>query len=146
VSLDGARPESYTDVRLGAALPMVRQNARRFSDLRPPRHARRPELGIAFVAMRRNIADLPSPWTPHLDLPRMDFNGVTGPVLYQAMRNNRSITFSGATLGDTNNRCPFIEAGAGVVGWDGSLSPCLPLLHDHTNYLNNRPRARAQAC
>jgi MoaA/NifB/PqqE/SkfB family radical SAM enzyme len=77
VSLDGIRPESYSDVRLGALLPEVLENVRRFSETRralcdcsalpaphelPERHpARRPapELGIAFVAMRRNVADLP---------------------------------------------------------------------------------------
>jgi MoaA/NifB/PqqE/SkfB family radical SAM enzyme len=56
VSLDGARPESYADVRLGAALKDVIANMMRFRDLR---RDSRPEIGIAFVAMRRNIADLP---------------------------------------------------------------------------------------
>jgi MoaA/NifB/PqqE/SkfB family radical SAM enzyme len=59
VSLDGARPESYADVRLGAELPQVLKNLARFRDLRPPSHRPRPEIGLAFVAMKRNIADLP---------------------------------------------------------------------------------------
>lgn len=60
VSLDGARPESYADVRLGAALPEVLANLARFRDLRPAGHRPSPEIGIAFVAMQRNIADLPA--------------------------------------------------------------------------------------
>lgn len=56
VSLDGASPESYADVRLGAALPLVISNLKQFSALRQNSAAR---LGIAFVAMQRNIADLP---------------------------------------------------------------------------------------
>lgn len=59
VSLDGARPESYADVRLGAELPRVLANLRRFRRLRRPAHRPTPEIGIAFVAMERNIADLP---------------------------------------------------------------------------------------
>lgn len=59
VSIDGATPESYADVRLGAALPQVLDNLDRFRRLRPPAHLPRPEIGIAFVAMKRNIADLP---------------------------------------------------------------------------------------
>ncbi len=88
VSLDGIRPESYGDVRLGALLPQVLENLRAFRDLRrelrveplPPQErvryeyhegnidgygeyralpALKPQLGIVFVAMRRNIADLP---------------------------------------------------------------------------------------
>jgi MoaA/NifB/PqqE/SkfB family radical SAM enzyme len=78
VSLDGIRPESYSDVRLGALLPQVLENLHGFREVQ---HARRdaaspapapshpadaaaarlpaPQLGIAFVAMKRNIADLP---------------------------------------------------------------------------------------
>lgn len=59
VSLDGARPESYADVRLGAELPQVLANLSAFRAARPPAHKPVPEIGIAFVAMRRNIADLP---------------------------------------------------------------------------------------
>jgi MoaA/NifB/PqqE/SkfB family radical SAM enzyme len=60
VSIDGARPDSYADVRLGAELEQVIANVARFSKLRKGlSYHPRPELGIAFVAMKRNIADLP---------------------------------------------------------------------------------------
>ena len=183
VSLDGARPESYADVRLGATLPTVLANLARFSDSRPPLRPRRLEIGVAFVAMRRNIADLPrligmsrglgasrflvtnvlpytaemrgevlynraltditylpSPWMPHVDLPKIDVDEGTAQVLYQVMRSHRNISLAGHNLGDANNRCPFVDAGAAVIGWDGGLSPCLPLLHDHTSYLSDRER------
>jgi MoaA/NifB/PqqE/SkfB family radical SAM enzyme len=60
VSIDGARPESYTDVRLGAALPEVLRNIEQLNDLQFG-YGNRPslKLGIAFVAMKRNIEDLP---------------------------------------------------------------------------------------
>jgi MoaA/NifB/PqqE/SkfB family radical SAM enzyme len=57
VSLDGATPESYTDVRLGASLPVVLANLARFRDLC---RSSSPRIGIAFVAMKRNLADLPA--------------------------------------------------------------------------------------
>ncbi len=59
VSIDGARPETYADVRLGAELPHILANLKRFARLRPASHFPKPEIGIAFVAMKRNIADLP---------------------------------------------------------------------------------------
>jgi MoaA/NifB/PqqE/SkfB family radical SAM enzyme len=59
VSLDGATPESYADVRLGAALPEVIANLRHLKQLRDTTGAATPRLGIAFVAMKRNIAELP---------------------------------------------------------------------------------------
>ncbi len=60
VSIDGATPESYADVRLGAELPNVLANLRQFRTLRKGHKTKKPEIGIAFVAMRRNIADLPA--------------------------------------------------------------------------------------
>jgi MoaA/NifB/PqqE/SkfB family radical SAM enzyme len=59
VSIDGATPESYADVRLGAQLPKVLENLSRFRKMRSGGHHPRPEIGIAFVAMARNIDDLP---------------------------------------------------------------------------------------
>lgn len=50
VSLDGATPESFADVRLGAALPTILENLARFSAAVSRAPAPRPELGIAFVA------------------------------------------------------------------------------------------------
>lgn len=60
VSIDGASPESYADVRLGAELPNVLANLRRFRTLRKGHKTSKPAIGVAFVAMKRNIADLPA--------------------------------------------------------------------------------------
>jgi MoaA/NifB/PqqE/SkfB family radical SAM enzyme len=65
VSLDGASPESYADVRLGAAFSEVLANVMAFRRVRWRKHYygytdthSRPRLGIEFVAMKRNIKDL----------------------------------------------------------------------------------------
>jgi MoaA/NifB/PqqE/SkfB family radical SAM enzyme len=59
VSLDGATPESYADVRLGATLPQVIANLDGFREICYG-YPRRPKMGIVFVAMKRNFADLPA--------------------------------------------------------------------------------------
>lgn len=59
VSVDGVTPESYADIRIGAELPKVLENIQRMAILRHET-TRRTEIGISFVAMRRNIADLPA--------------------------------------------------------------------------------------
>jgi len=183
VSLDGATPESYADVRLGAALPRVLDNLAHFRDARQPVHPARPEIGIAFVAMKRNIADLPdlihlgsrlgashflvsnvlpytaemrdevlyarslsygylppSRWAPQINLPKIDWNTTTREPLYRLMRSHPNLVLAGAALGDAYNRCPFIERGAAAVGWDGRLSPCLPLLYNHLSFVNEQER------
>jgi len=60
VSIDGATPQSYADVRLGDALPQVLESLARLRELRNATATSLPRLGIAFVAMKRNIADLPA--------------------------------------------------------------------------------------
>jgi len=59
VSLDGATPDSYLDVRLGDELPRILENLRRLRPLRYSMRSPVPKLGIAFVAMKRNLQDLP---------------------------------------------------------------------------------------
>ncbi len=183
VSLDGATPESYTDVRLGATLSKVLENIERFRSLRPGVRIPTPEIGIVFVAMKRNYHDLPellrlarklgatrfmvsnvlphtpemreevlytyamsndtyfpSPLQPELYMPKMDATRLANKPLYEAICGSWNLNFMGTQSQLTSDRCPFIEAGAVAVGWDGGVSPCLPLLHSNHNYLNGLDR------
>jgi MoaA/NifB/PqqE/SkfB family radical SAM enzyme len=183
VSIDGATPESYADVRLGAELPRVIDNMVRFRRMRPWGLLKKPIIGVAFVAMRRNIQDLPkvislgrrfdakrfmvsnvlpytaemqdetlyngtlkdltyipSPWLPTLSLPRMDIDETTREAFLGALTASCNIEFSGYNLGGANDTCTFIDAGAIAIGWRGDVSPCPPLLYDHTSYLHGKPR------
>ncbi|RPH38909.1 MAG: radical SAM protein, partial [Burkholderiales bacterium] len=182
VSIDGATPESYADIRLGATLPKVLENLHQFSKLinslfgTEESHSLFPQsgtkLGIAFVAMKRNIADLPAvidlgrkfgaefymltnvlPYTPDMikdvlyyqgvkdkepsrvSMPQIDINETTHIPVYEALRKLSS-TWSGFSSEKMKDRCPFIAKGAGAVRWDGDFSPCLPLLHSVTSYLD----------
>lgn len=58
ISVDGTNAENMADVRLGADLKRIFANVERINILRHE-VARKPEIGISFVAMHRNIADLP---------------------------------------------------------------------------------------
>jgi len=204
VSIDGAKPESYTDVRLGAALPDVLRNIEQLNRVRYSYECRSAlRLGIAFVAMKRNIADLPEvaqiarhlrahylmvtnvlPYTPEMlddvlyynalndsydkqpvmnqflgdplnhesmcgefpqpilsvNLPRMDISDITRGPYMSLMQPGINLNLGGASSQNTNSRWPFIENGSGVIGWQGGLSPCLPLMHGYSMYLNNQHR------
>ncbi|MCX8044572.1 MAG: SPASM domain-containing protein [Desulfobacterota bacterium] len=179
LSLDGAHPESYADVRLGAALPQVLENAARLRDVRS---GGLPHLGIVFVAMRRNIAELPevirignrlgvdrflitniipytaslqdemlygdtmtipasgmpSPIAPQVQFTRMDITVATAESLFRLLRSFRLP--DSLPTGLPLNYCPFIESGACAVSWNGTVSPCLPLLHTHSIYVDGRRR------
>ncbi len=178
VSLDGAQPQSYADVRLGAQLPRVLANVRRFRDLRA---GDKPQLGIAYVAMRRNIGDLPDllgiaaelgasdfhvshvlPYTAELDaerlypnpvniadhaqsemrlhLPRIDDGTIIGAISEAMLPPGIQTYLAGIPLDSGRDRCPFIERGSTAIAWDGGMSPCLELLHEHTSFLNGTER------
>jgi MoaA/NifB/PqqE/SkfB family radical SAM enzyme len=184
VSIDGATPVSYADIRLGDALPQVLANLMRLQELRAWSRLHLPKLGIAFVAMKRNIADLPkvirlgkrlgadlfsisnvlphteeleeqvlynlsmddnrlhpSQWFPEVSLPRMHIDTTAIENLSEALkwRNNcLEITRQPLTFGA--NSCPFLEKGSISIRWDGEVSPCLPLMHTHKSYLEERQR------
>jgi AbrB family looped-hinge helix DNA binding protein len=59
ISIDGVTPASYADVRLGGFLPTVLKNLDNLMRLRSLAYTRKPQVGIAFVAMKRNIHELP---------------------------------------------------------------------------------------
>jgi len=183
VSIDGATPESYEDVRLGDALPQVIANLTRLRELRHLSEFRSPQIGIAFVAMKRNIADLPevvklgkrlgadqfsisnvlphtpelqeqilyspsmfigdvqpSKWTPMIALPRIDINELTSGVLVEILKRQNPVSVIRQEIASGGNTCPFIEKGSVSIRWDGAVSPCLPLLHTHVSYLDDRLR------
>jgi MoaA/NifB/PqqE/SkfB family radical SAM enzyme len=183
VSIDGAKPESYEDVRLGAELPRVLDNVQTFRSLRHHSFRPMPEIGINFVAMKRNIQDLPevlkiaasigarrfmvsnvlpydremnqetlynealiniaylpSKWLPRLSIPKMDLNDLTRDSFFRAITSGWNVTFAGNNFGGSNDVCNFIESGAMAIGWDGSVAPCIPLLHTHSTFLRKRER------
>ncbi|MDA8220060.1 MAG: radical SAM protein [Dehalococcoidales bacterium] len=59
VSVDGVSPESYSDVRAGADFRLVQDNVLALRYARESSPRRNPEVGLEFVAMRRNVDQLP---------------------------------------------------------------------------------------
>ena len=80
-------------------------------------------------------------WGKSLEIPKLDINTITREMLYHIMLSGHPLSFAGADLGEGNDRCPFIEKGAMAIRWDGDVSPCLPLLHDHKSFMNGYERS-----
>ena len=183
VSFDGASPDPYEDIREGGSFTQVYENLRtlwRLKLRRANKHAK-PRVGIAFVAMKRNVDELPLlPWlatrigaweikvsnlVPHtadmeqeilykeslrqcayraspqvadMSLPKMDVNGHTALPLQAALNTTASISLLDASLSARNDYCQFAQEGYSVVRWDGVVTPCLTLLHDHPEYIRGR--------
>ncbi len=60
VSLDGATAATYESIRDGARFARVARNVRGLVQVMRERKATRPTLSLVFVAMRRNVAELPA--------------------------------------------------------------------------------------
>jgi radical SAM protein with 4Fe4S-binding SPASM domain len=60
VSLDGATAATYESIRDGASFARVERHVRGLMEVLRERRARRPRVSIVFVAMRRNVAELPA--------------------------------------------------------------------------------------
>ena len=59
VSVDGVSAEAYADTRPGGSLAQVRENLAGLRAYKDARGLGTPEIGLEFVAMRRNVAELP---------------------------------------------------------------------------------------
>jgi MoaA/NifB/PqqE/SkfB family radical SAM enzyme len=179
VSIDGASPECYVDVRREGEWQRVMQNLEHLRDIKIRRRSETPEIGISFVAMRRNLKELPEvlrleqrigarqflvtnvyPHTPELleeilyrrsigealwsrstlQMARMDPDRGLAGVLENVIQGLYGPRLEGAELLWPADACPFVARGSICVRWDGGVSPCLPLLHTHTSYLENRLR------
>lgn len=183
VSLDGVSPSSYDDIRTGSSFRLVVDNLRQLYRLKVRRAGRHsdPQVGIAFVAMKRNVADLPqlpmlasqvgawtiqvsnviphtaemereilydraltacayraSRWVADMSLPKLDFDAYTAQPLQSLFSSTASISMLDASLSSRNDFCRFSQEGYAAVRWDGAVSPCLELLHDHPVYLRGK--------
>jgi MoaA/NifB/PqqE/SkfB family radical SAM enzyme len=49
-----------------------------------------------------------------------------------------SLTLLNRSLSDRNDYCRFAQEGFAAIRWDGEVSPCLSLLHDHPEYIRGR--------
>jgi MoaA/NifB/PqqE/SkfB family radical SAM enzyme len=188
VSIDGATPGSYADVRLGDNLPRVVANLHQLQDLKQTLPKTKPKLGIAFVAMRKNIQDLPAvidlgkslgadrfsisnvlphtteladqilygrslydlethdyQWDSEISFPRMDLDQDIHSVFGRLTDDQNTAKVARQVTTRPVRRCPFITDGSISIRWDGAVSPCLPLLHSHVNYLGETFRT-SKAC
>jgi MoaA/NifB/PqqE/SkfB family radical SAM enzyme len=59
VSIDGVSQEGYGDVRSGGSLEQLQRNVAQLQKIRLSSPRKNPEVGLEFVAMRRNLGDLP---------------------------------------------------------------------------------------
>ncbi len=156
ISLDGVTPETYAGVR-GAMMSQVLDNIRGLNEAKRELGSLLPALGIEFVALRSNIAELPdlSGLASRLNAtrvlvrhvlaytddmrdeilygyePRPPFNARSWPINADAWVLLGVLDLPRMHWG-AEPRCRFVQDRAAVVGWDGQVAPCYALSHNYS--------------
>ncbi len=158
ISVDGARPETYADVR-GAMLSEVLNNIRNLNEAKRELGALFPALGIEFVVLKSNVAELAEltgratrlnasrvlvsnvlPYSEDMRdqvlygyEPRPPLKAGGWPVKADAWVMWGTLELPRMYWG-AERRCRFIQDRAMVVGWDGGIAPCYALSHNYSYF------------
>ncbi|MBO9369682.1 MAG: tungsten cofactor oxidoreductase radical SAM maturase [Chloroflexi bacterium] len=164
VSVDGARPEVFADVRRGADLRTVVENVEVLNRIKRERGQTLPRIQLEFVALRRNVDDLPAlsdlarrleanrvlvthvlPHTPEMAADALYGRDETPSFPLPpgwALNVGGWLLWGIVELPRMNwgaeRRCRFVAGKALVVGWDGGVSPCYALSHTYPYYIFGR--------
>lgn len=156
VSLDGVTPETYAGVR-GASLAKVLNNIRNLNELKSELGSLFPALGIEFVALKSNVAELDrmSELASRLNAtsvlvsnvlaytdemwdeilygyePRLPLKAGSWPVRAGAWVMWGTLNLPRMQWG-AEQRCRFVNDRATVIGWDGNVAPCMALSQNYS--------------
>jgi MoaA/NifB/PqqE/SkfB family radical SAM enzyme len=101
-------------------------------------HTAEMEGDILYRKALQACAFRESRWVPAMSLPKLDLDKTTAGPLVGAFSSTASIKLLDASLSARNDYCQFAQRGYAAVRWDGVVSPCLSLLHDHPEYIRGR--------
>jgi len=82
-----------------------------------------------------------APGKAEVSLPRLDVNNLTRDAIISLLRGYDNLTLMGHPIRTEIKSCRFIRDRSAFVRWDGKVSPCMALMHDHTTYLYGNERA-----
>ncbi len=75
------------------------------------------------------------PGKPKISLPRLDINYLTKEPIYHLLKGYQNLFMINNAISAPTRSCRFIKDGTTFVRWDGKVSPCMALLHEHKTYL-----------
>jgi tungsten cofactor oxidoreducase radical SAM maturase len=155
VSVDGIRPETYAGVR-GALLAEVVENIERLNEIKRQAGVVDPLVGIEYVAMKSNQAELAGlaglatrlgvsktvvsnvlPYTSAMNAEKLYGYEPIPPLksIGYPVRSDAWVRWGVTDLPrmhwGAEQYCRFVNDHAIVVGWDGGVSPCYALSHSY---------------
>lgn len=159
VSLDGPDEEEYNEIRQGADFNNVFGNIQKLTQIKKELSTLKPELGIEFVAMKKNFHKLPKllrlAWEMKVRtvivtnvLPYHD--SLKDEILYDMddtgnlFGNESWLLMLQAQMPymklRTDRYCKFVEDKTISVNAKGNVSPCYALMHSYQCYVYGREK------
>lgn len=159
VSLDGPDGEEYNEIRQGAEFYGILANVHSLNRIKKELGSTRPELGIEFVAMKKNFNKLPK-------LVKMAWEMkvrkviVTNVLPYNELLKDEILYDMDDTVPlfgkesplitmlaqmpymklRTDRYCKFVEEKTMSVNYMGDVSPCYALMHSYKCYIYGREK------
>jgi MoaA/NifB/PqqE/SkfB family radical SAM enzyme len=155
ISIDGGKPDTFEGIR-GTMLSQIIENIHHLNEAKQKLHSLYPSIGMEFVAMRSNVAELElvSQLASQMKMSRILVSHVLpyteellGEVLYGyepipplkmsswPLRADAWVIWASTDLPrmhwGARRRCRFVQDHAMVIGWDGGISPCYALSHNY---------------
>lgn len=142
ISMDGFSAEEYEKIRLGGRFELITKNIEMFNSLRQGTAAR---LGITFVVMAENEAQLEL-INGFADRYKVDIVNISHAIPGSSTPSAREFYKKDIPVGKMQRYgvgyeersceyCPFVKEGMCFVKWDGSVVPCMQLLHSSKTFM-----------
>ncbi|TWH51848.1 tungsten cofactor oxidoreductase radical SAM maturase [Sporomusa sp. KB1] len=161
-SLDSPEEEEYNEIRQGANFQSVYSNIVNLQAMKRERRTKKPELGIEFVAMKKNFDRLPKLIRMAWDLKASqvivtnllpyhesmkdeivydtdDTGAMFGCHSYESLLISLKANMSNMKL-RTERYCKFVQDKSLCINHKGNVSPCYPLMHTYQCYVYGRQK------
>lgn len=158
-SLDSPDEEQYNEIRPGASFRSVLQNVINLQARKQKCKSVKPELGIEFVAMKKNFAQLPKLIRKAWELNAKQVIVTNLLPYHESMKDEvvYDIDDTGCLFGNeslltsvraymsnmklrTERYCKFVQDKAMCINHQGNVSPCYALMHTYKCYIYGREK------
>jgi tungsten cofactor oxidoreducase radical SAM maturase len=158
-SLDSPEEEEYNEIRQGADFQNVSQNVANLQAMKQKQKTRKPELGIEFVAMKKNYARLPKLIQMAYELNASQIiisnllpyhESMKDEIVYDiddtvCMFGKDSLkTTIWAQMSNmklrTERSCKFVKDKSLCINYQGNVSPCYSYMHSYECYIYGRKK------
>lgn len=80
-------------------------------------------------------------YTPEVLLPRMDWRRELDPRILELLQHSTQNSLPAEKVDGSAGYCRFVNEGAMAVSWDGSVSPCISMMHSYDCYVLGRQKS-----